>query len=66
MRSIGSLKDVSEPLKVIVMRETNKNSLAHEWELLAVPEISVVHRAHQDVGKNNTDVLVYLEPKRIE
>ena len=52
-------------MKVIVVRETNKNSLAHERELLAVPEISVVHRAHQDVGKNNADVLVYLEPKRI-
>lgn len=48
------------------MKETNKNSLAHERELLAVPEISVVHRAHQDVCKNDADILVDLEPKRVE
>ena len=44
---------------------THEDRLAHEWELLPVPEVAVVDSAHQDVGEDDADVLVDLEPDRV-
>ncbi len=46
--------------------DTYKDSLAHEWEGLSVPEVAVVHRAHEDISQDDTDILVDLEPQRVE
>lgn len=43
---------------------TYKDSLTHERELLRVPEVAVVHRAHEDVREHDADVLVELQPER--
>lgn len=41
---------------------THENCLAHERELLRVPDVPVVNGAHQDVGQDDTNILVDLEP----
>lgn len=39
-----------------------EQSLRHEGEVLAAPDVAVIHRTHEDVGKANSDILVDLGP----
>lgn len=48
------------------MNTTDENSLAHEGEVLRVPQVTVVHARHEDVGEEDTNILVNLEPDRVE
>ena len=43
-------------------REAYKDCLAHERELLRLPQIAVIHRTHEYIGQYDTDVLVNLKP----
>ena len=45
-----------------VHQTTHEDGLAHEGELLRVPEIAVVDGAHEDVREDDADVLVDLQP----
>ena len=42
--------------------QTHKDGLRHEREGLGVPQVTVVNTGHEDVGQEDTDVLVDLEP----
>ena len=39
--------------------------MRHEREGLGVPQVTVVNTGHEDVGQEDTDVLVDLEPDRV-
>ena len=62
--------DPEEPVRLEFTRasdtNTYKDSLAHERERLRLPEVAVVDTRHEDVGEEDTDVLVDLEPERVE
>ena len=45
---------------------TYKDGLRHEGEVLGAPQVAVVDRGHKDVGKEDTDGLVNLEPDLVE
>ena len=56
---------VYELHKSIEPEDTYKNGLTHERELLCIPQVSIIHGAHQDIGEEDTDILVNLQPKRV-
>ena len=45
---------------------TYEDGLGHEGEVLCPPEVAIVHTSHEDVREENADVLVNLEPDRVE
>ena len=44
--------------------DTYEDRLAHERELLRIPEVAVVDSTHQDICEDDTNVLVELQPER--
>ena len=46
--------------------EAHEDSLTHKREVLCPPEVAVVHASHQDVSEEDADILVDLEPDRVE
>lgn len=49
---------------VVLPIRTHEDSLTHERELLRLPQVAVVHRGHEDIREDNTDILVQLQPER--
>lgn len=43
-----------------------EDGLRHEGEVLSPPEVAVVYTSHEDVREEDTDVLVDLQPNRVE
>lgn len=39
-----------------------EQGLRHEGEVLATPDVPVIHRSHKDIGKANSNILVKLRP----
>ena len=45
---------------------TYEDCLAHEWKLLCVPKVPIVHRAHEDVREEYSNEFINQEPKRTD
>ena len=55
---------VREQCRLVVYRPVlREDVLAHEGEVLRLPDVAVVHRRHENVRQADTDVLVKLEPE---
>ena len=39
--------------------------MAHERELLGVPEISIIYGTHKDIREDDTNILIDLQPQRV-